>query len=207
VPDFVYSGVTYNRVGVDSNGYIVVGGGTAEDNDCCNPLIPSPSRPNNVLAPFWTDLDGTGAPGILAAALSDGVNSWLVIEWQVNVFGTTSNRHFQVWIGLDATQDITYAYDPAALPADPEFPFVVGAENVNGSAGDTLATGVLPTEDLRVTSSAPTPGGSHTYTVTVKGASVGTGVVRSTMVSPAVPGTTVALSEVRVRAPGVANPQ
>ena len=30
--------------------------------------IPDPARPNNILAPFWTDLDGTGAPGHLRAA-------------------------------------------------------------------------------------------------------------------------------------------
>ncbi len=52
------------------------------------------------------------------------------------------------------TEDITFAYDPANLPADPAgFPFNVGAENADGSAGDQIAG--LPTEDLRVTS---TPG-------------------------------------------------
>ncbi len=40
-----------------------------------------------------------------------------MIEHQVNVFGTTSNRHFQVWIGINGVQDISYAYDPAAFPA------------------------------------------------------------------------------------------
>ena len=89
-------------IGVDSNGYVVVGGGTSEDNKCCDlPDGPDPARPNNILAPFWTDLDGTGAEGIYVAALPrTGVNTWLVVEWQVNVFGTTSNRHFQMWIGL-----------------------------------------------------------------------------------------------------------
>ena len=39
---------------------------TSEDNNCCNlPTGPSPAPPNNVLAPFWTDLDGTGADGHL----------------------------------------------------------------------------------------------------------------------------------------------
>ena len=56
---------TYGTIGVNSNGYLVAGGGTAEDNNCCNvPGGPSPERPNDVLAPFWTDLDGSDAPGI-----------------------------------------------------------------------------------------------------------------------------------------------
>ena len=67
MPAFVYDGGTYTSIGVDSNGYVVVGGGDAEDNNCCQPVIPDTARPNNVLAPFWTDLDGTGAPGILRA--------------------------------------------------------------------------------------------------------------------------------------------
>jgi hypothetical protein len=202
VPAFNYTGVSYNTVGVDSNGYIVVGGGTAEDNNCCNlpPQIPDPARPNNILAPFWTDLDGTGAPGIFAAVLTDGVNSWLVIEWRVNVFGTTSGRVFQVWIGVNGPEDITFAYNPAALPGDPNGQrFLVGAENVNGTGGDQLPEGQLPTTDLRVTSTAPTPGGSTSYTITVRGDFAGTGQVTTSMVSPIVPGTTVVGNTIIVR--------
>jgi len=149
-----------------------------------------------MVAPFWTDLDGTGAPGILAATLTDGVNTWLVIEWQVNVFGTTSNRHFQTWIGVDGTQDISFAYDPAALPADPAGqPFLVVAENAEG-AGDSIVG--LPTEDLVVTSSDPTPGGSTSYTVTVLGLIPGTGTVTSSMTTPLVAGTTIVRNTIQI---------
>lgn len=197
VPSFVYNGVTYSRVGVDSNGYLVVGGGTSEDNNCCSlPPGPSPAPPNNILAPFWTDLDGTGAPGVYAGTLTDGVNTWLVFEYRVNVFGTVSARRFQVWIGLDGTQDITFAYDPADLPANPSGqPFLVGAENHLGG-GDMSA--VLPTGDLRVTSSAPVPGTAVSYTVTVRGIEPGTGTVTTEMTGAGLPGTTVVTSEVAV---------
>ena len=197
VPAFVYNGVTYGAVGVDSNGYLIVGGGTSTDNNCCNlPAGPDAAPPNNILAPFWTDLDGTGADGILAATLTDGVDTWLVVEWQVNVFGTTSNRHFQVWIGINGTQDISFAYDPAALPGDPAGQdFLVGAENENGE-GDVES--FLPTEDLVVTSTEPTPGGAVTYTVTAEGRQVGFPVVETTMDTPAVAGTTRVQSVVTV---------
>jgi hypothetical protein len=197
VPGFVYAGRTYTSIGVDSNGYLVAGGGTAEDNECCQPVIPSPARPNNVLAPFWTDLDGTNDEGIRVATLNDDTNTWIVVEWQVDVFGTNSNRHFQVWLGVNGTEDISYAYDPAALPAAPGTqPLVVGAENLNGSGGDTI-TG-LPTGDLRVTSSDPVPGDSVTYVVHVRGQSAGNGTVTTTMDSPHVPGTTVVTARVVV---------
>ncbi|MBX6722980.1 MAG: serine protease, partial [Dactylosporangium sp.] len=204
VPPFVYGGQTFTRIGVDSNGYIVVGGATAEDNNCCNlTQIPDPARPNNVLAPFWTDLDGTGAQGLRVASLTDGVDTWIVVEWNVNVWGTTSNRHFQVWIGVNGTEDIVFAYDPAALPGDPGMPVQVGAEDNNSHRGQQLPPGVLPTQDLRVTSSDPTPGASVSYTVTVRGLSPGTGNVTTEMVSPDVPGTTVVTSTVEVRFGGV----
>jgi Subtilase family/Fibronectin type-III domain/PA domain len=195
VPSFVYNGVTYSTLGVDSNGYVLAGGGTSEDNNCCNlPTGPDPARPNNMLAPFWTDLDGTGAPGIFAGVLTDGVNSWIVIEYRVNVFGTTSSRVFQTWIGVNGVQDITYAY-PGPL-ADPNGqPFLVGAENPLGQ-GDMTVT--LPTQDLRVTSTAPTPGASVSYTVDVRGLDAGTGTVTTELVGPDLPGVTIVTSEVAI---------
>ena len=197
VPAFTYNGVSYTAVGVDSNGYLVAGGATSEDNNCCNlPAGPSPAPPNNIIAPFWTDLDGTADEGIRAATLTDGVDTWLVIEWQVDVFGTNSNRHFQVWIGVNGVQDITMAYDPLALPGDPAGQdFLVGAEN-NIGQGDVSS--FLPTEDQRVTSTTPTPGESVTYELTVQGVAVGTGTLTTSMTADGVLGTTIVKTNVPV---------
>ena len=201
VPTFRFAGEDWSRIGVDSNGYIVVGGGAAEDNNCCNlTQIPDPARPNNVLAPFWTDLDGTDDEGILATVLTDGVDSWIVVEWQVDIFGTTSNQHFQAWIGIqgdgNSGQDITFAYDPAHLPSNGGQPFLVGAENKLGTGGAQIAG--LPTQDLRVTSTDATPGASVSYTVTVKGVALGAGKVVNEMDTPNVPGVTVVTNTIQV---------
>jgi hypothetical protein len=198
VPAFVFAGKTYTAVGIDSNGYLVVGGGTAEDNNCCTlPSGPNAAPPNNVLAPFWTDLDGTGAPGLLIGVLTDGVDSWIVVEHRVNVWGTSDLRTFQVWIGVNGTEDISYAYDPADLPTDPAGQdFLVGAENEAGQ-GDMEA--VLPTGDLVVRSSAPTPGQSAAYALVVRGQDTGTGHVVTSMQADGVLGTTIVESKIRVR--------
>ena len=47
------------------------------------PAFTNPAAPNNVLAPFWTDLDLTSARGGASrvATLTDGVSTWLVVDW------------------------------------------------------------------------------------------------------------------------------
>ncbi len=116
------------------------------------------------------------------------------------MYGSDSRRTFQVWMRLGGAEEIGFAYPPDARPADPGLPLLVGAENVNGSGGGQLPAGTVPTGDLIVTSTAPTPGGSLSYTVTVRGRTPGAGAVHTRMDSPQVPGVTRVTSRVRVRA-------
>ena len=190
VPEFRYNGVSYTSLSVDSNGYLVVGGGTSADNNCCNlPTGPSSAPPNNILAPFWTDLDGSDAPGISVAVLEDSAtgDAWLIFQWEVDVFGTNDLRSFQTWIGLNGVQDISFTYSaPQADPAGQDF--LVGAENATGQ-GDVEA--VLPTgEDLVVTSTDPAPGDTLTYSVRVKGLKPGWANVHTELTADLVPGVT-----------------
>ncbi len=204
VPAFVYNGRTYTTVGVDSNGYLVAGGGTSQDNNCCDlPGGPSPTRPNDVLAPFWTDLDstagdGTAADGVRVGSLTDGVNDWLVFQWDMYVWGTQDARTFQVWVGTNGVQDVSFTYP--GTTADPAGQaFLVGAENAAG-AGDMVAE--LPDgTDKVVTSSDPTPGGTLTYDVTLRGKKPGKGVVHTELVADEVPGVTVVETPVKVTPP------
>jgi hypothetical protein len=199
-----FAGQSWDRIGVDSNGYVVLGGATVDDNNCCNlPGGPDPARPNNVLAPFWTDLNGATAPGILVGFLGNATDEWLVVEFRLDVFGTNDERRFQVWIGDnsefddDDSEDITFAY--SAAQTDPSGQdFLVGAENQLGD-GDMEA--VLPSADLRVASSAFTPGGSVAYDLTARGNVAGVQPVRTEMVADGVPGVTVVTTDVRVLPP------
>ncbi|HEY3262436.1 MAG TPA: hypothetical protein VGJ95_19585, partial [Pseudonocardiaceae bacterium] len=79
--------------------------------------------------------------------------------------------------------------------------FLVGAENELGQ-GDMTAT--LPTQDLRVTSSAPTPGASVSYTVNVRGIDIGTGTVTTELTGTGLPGVTIVTSQVTIRRGGQA---
>jgi hypothetical protein len=200
VPAFTYGDRSYTKIGVDSNGYLVVGDSGVADNKCCD-LEPlgDPHRPNNVLAPFWTDLDGGGRPGVYVNVLTDGVSDWIVVEWRVNAFGTNTLKVFQTWIGTNGTEDVTFTYDPANLPTAPAGQdLLVGAENVEGAGTSTLAFNAVPTEDLRVTTGATTPSATVQWDVTVQGTAEGTADVEAEATSNAHPGTVVAVDQLEV---------
>ncbi|NEA30669.1 S8 family serine peptidase [Streptomyces sp. SID13031] len=199
VDPYLFAGQSYNRIGVVSDGYSVAGGTSGSDDIQFTPQnLPDPARPNNVLAPYWTDLDGTGAPGILAGSLTDGVNSWLVIEWREFLFGTNTLKVFQQWIGSNGAEDITYTYDPGNLPGDPgpAYGLTVGAENFDGTAGSQI-TGP-PIEDYRVLSTPGAPGGSMTYSMNIKGVQHGTGTVTTGTSTPLVKGVTIEVDKIIV---------
>lgn len=169
VPPFVFAGEVWSSVGVSSNGYLVVGGGSGPDNSINNQSFPDPSRPNNVLAPFWTDLNPAVAGAIRIGILTDGVNRWLVVDWNaVRDYSLPRLSSFQVWIGLGADQDITYAYGSIGSNGDGGL-LTVGAENKHGNRGANVyfnGVGTLPANgaQLRVDSVAGSTGESHTIT-------------------------------------------
>ncbi|SDJ74162.1 S8 family serine peptidase [Nonomuraea jiangxiensis] len=199
LPPFIYAGRTYTRLGVTSNGYSVAGGAIGSDILADPQTFPDPARPNGVLASYWTNLDGAGAPGILATILTDGVSDWLVVEWRLNIFGTTDLKVFQQWIGLNGVEDISFAYDPANLPGAPPAGagLTVGAENAEGTGGDQISG--PPTEDLVVRSAPAAPGGTLTYSMQVKGVSPGNGKVTTATSTPQVKGITVEVDTITVQ--------
>ena len=85
-------------------------------------------------------------------ATTDGTAHWTVVEWRVNAFGTNDLKVFQIWIGTNGVQDITFAYDPTNLPSANGLSqaVTIGAENAGGTVGGQISG--LPTQDLRVTS-------------------------------------------------------
>ena len=80
VPTFYYAGEPYSRIGVVSNGYLVVGGGNSGDVAFAPQTFPDVNRPNNVLALLWTDLNpgpaGRSASGFSTATAPTTGSSW-----------------------------------------------------------------------------------------------------------------------------------
>jgi subtilisin family serine protease len=196
VPAFTYGSEAYTRLGVTSNGYVVVGGGTGQDLIFMPQTFPNAARPNNVLAPYWTDLNPpAGAPGsgVRIEVLTDGVNDWIVIDWEnVPVFSGGAPRSFQMWIGLvgntPAGDDITFAYGDNIGPGDGASGLNSGAENRDGTSGKNRIP--ASNDTVRVITSPPTPGGKVTITYDAFGRNAGTHDILATLTSNLVQGAT-----------------
>jgi len=181
VPPFSFGAETWTQLGVGSNGYLVVGGGSGPDVTVVNQNFPNPTRPNNVLAPFWTDLNPAAGGALRIATLTDGVDTWLVVDWAaVRNFSSATTQSFEVWIGLNGDgnpgEDITFAYGPVG-GGDLGF-LTVGAENRFGNRGQSRffnGAGTAPVNgtQLRITSAAGTPGETKVINFTARGHSAG----------------------------------
>jgi subtilisin family serine protease len=200
VPAFLYGGEVYTRVGVASNGYLVIGGGSGADNTINNQNLPDPTRPNNVIAAFWTDLNPAAAGAIRIATLTDGSDTWIVVDWQgVREFSTAGNLHsFEIWIGINGdthpAEDVSIAYGPNTGSGD-NGRLTVGAENKVGNRGGNIyfnGTGTLPVNgtQLRVTSSPPVAGGNVTFTYDASAKKAGSYSTTANLTSNLTPGTT-----------------
>ena len=193
---FKFGNETYTSVGVDSNGYVIIGGGTSEDNECCN-LTPFPNaaRPNNVIAPFWTDLNPSTGGEVRVGSLTDGVNSFVVIDYsEVVAFGTTTANTFEVWIQVGATEGQWISYGTLGGPNAQ--PLEAGVENRTGSSG----VNITPASDSEfVVKMAPaTPGGSVSFRYQVSSPKVGTYGVVASLTTPVVKGTTTKKATITV---------
>ncbi len=155
--DFYYLDTHYTDILVSMNGVVRAGIPTS-------PLCPTgtPTKfPNNdagdmqenLLAPFWADLDLTGGNMYLVLTILNG-KPHTVIEWEnIRLKATNQRFSFQIWFE-DGTDNIWFAY-PAGFnnmigTASPTAS--IGAENLAGNegvqyyfySGSGTKTGVVP---------------------------------------------------------------
>ena len=197
VPSYEYGGESYDSIGVDSNGYVVVGGGTSTDNECCTiPSIPSTVRPNNFIAPLWTDLSldpASGGGDIRIGILSDADNDYLVVDYDhVKTFGTNGSgveNSFEIWITLGSEEHVSFAYGTVGGAAGQDAAY--GAENKDGSSGASIAAPSSDT-DFTVNAGDPTPGGAVKFTYQATSSRAGKYRLLTSVRSPLVRGVTTA---------------
>jgi subtilisin family serine protease len=196
VPLFYWGGEPYTQLGVGSNGTLVIGGGSGADATPFPQTMPNTARPNNVVAPFWTDLNPAAAGGVRIATLTDGDNTWIVVDWEaVRNFSNTTAHSFQIWVRIDgedagtgpASEEVTLAYGTIGT-GDPGTGTGHGAENRTGTSGVNFTP--ASDTDWTVNTSPPLPGGSVTIPFDVWSSKAGTFDSIASLTSNVTPGTT-----------------
>jgi len=154
VPSFTWGGASFTSLRVSSNGFITVGGDQATT--FVPQRLPSATVPNGVLAPFWSDLNPAAGGSIRIGSLTDGTNSWTVIDWAnvVNFSNHALANSFEIWLGQGTVEDITFSYGDIGGPSGS---LSIGAENLGGTIGDSYyyngIGGPIPSHsELRVSS-------------------------------------------------------
>ncbi len=205
VPAFFYGGESYTRIGVVSNGYLVIGGGTGADVNFLPQTFPNAARPNNVVAPFWTDTNIPAGGAIRVAILSDAgpttpaTSRWLLVDWAAaKNFSNATTHTGEIWIRLSAfthtgpaSEQITISYGAAnAAAGDPGSGINWGAENRVGTSGKNIPSAPANDTEYFVNLSGPTAGGTQTITYDASAKKAGTYRSVAEMTSNVTPGTT-----------------
>lgn len=188
VPAFFYGGESYTQLGVGSNGYLVVGGGSRADISARPQIFPNPNRPNNVIAPLWTDLNPgpTGGGVIRSAMVFDGVDHWIVIDWDHVVnFSEKVENTFEVWIryGTAPSSELIVLEYATIGNGDSALGVNWGAENRDGTSGKNIASKPANNSSWFVTLTGPTSGGHRTIQYDVSSGQEGTFTSMASMTS------------------------
>jgi uncharacterized repeat protein (TIGR01451 family) len=199
VPAFSYFGQTYTSIIWSVNGTVEAGTASGLASGGANRSMPDPALPNNLLAPWWTDLDLTSGGNMYLAQLSDGANSYQVLEWKnVPRYGDlASTATFQVWI-QQGTENIWFTYPNGAFTGSTA-DATVGAENANGSVGSMFTyngTGTVPNNtSLAVVRKVAAP---LVFTYQVEAAEAGVNVLNEVFASAGSPLDFAAWNNVKV---------
>jgi hypothetical protein len=198
---YLFGSEEYTQVGMVSDGYAVVGGGTVDDVQFIAQDIPDPAAPNNVLAPFWSDLNPGVGGRLYAADLTDDETgqTWVVLEWEeVPQFEEHSQIYtFQVWIETTpGTEMHSFEYD--LVGGSGAGNLVVGAENRDGTSAAQLNAVPAVGESYHVETSPPVPGGLVTITYDAVGTGEGTQKLRVRVIDGPQGGVTVVSETIRV---------
>jgi subtilisin family serine protease len=122
---FSFYGEVFNSIRVCTNGWLSF---TSTDDEYNNQTIPNTAEPNNMLAPFWDDLNLEDGGTIYYFA--DAANDRFIVEWDaVPHWSAGSPETFQMILNADGS--IVYQYQTVTL----ENSCTVGIENAAGTDG------------------------------------------------------------------------
>ena len=145
-------------VRISSNGYLAF---STEAFDYTNDPIPSTQQPNDIIAPFWDDLNPSDGGNIYY--YYDETDEQFIVQYQdLPRFEDGGSLTFQTI--LEADGSILYQYNNMNGTLDSA---TIGVENVNGSEGLEVAYNEAYVENELAVSIEPVPGNLQPYNITV----------------------------------------
>ena len=177
MPTFYYGGEAYTRIGVVSNGYVVIGGGTAADVELLPADVPERGPAEQRGRPV---LDRPQPAGGAARNIRDrstcsatGRPRWIIVDLEgVKNFSNATTHTGEIWIriptaahghGERADHHLVRPDAPnAGSPAIRAPAMNWGAENRDGSSGENIASAPANSTEYRRHLAPPIPGGSVT---------------------------------------------
>ena len=150
--------------------------GTVELGQGANTVLPDPSLPNNLLAPWWTDLDLSAGGEWYLGSLSDSEQVYDIFEWRdvPRYQDEDSRASFQIWLARGTNLGwFTYGQFSGET-ADG----TTGIEDAMGITGMSTyygegGIGAVPSGDLALDQNSGAPGQTHTITFTAQGVKKG----------------------------------
>jgi hypothetical protein len=130
---FPFYGQRYSTTWVDTNGVLYFSDpGASKPN---RTSVPDPDGPNNLIAPFWSDLVVDSTSKIRTTLIGQAPNRQFVVEWRdVYVQGWWNQRFsFEVLLGEQGT--ISFTYNGTDWEGNRGKEGLIGIENADGSAG------------------------------------------------------------------------
>ena len=124
--DFNFYGTDYSAVRACSNGWLSF---SSSVTTYTNAAIPNTAEPNNMIAPFWDDLNPLSAGTVYYYA--DVANQRFIVEWDAVVrYGSSDAETFQAILSADNTIVFQYKTMTGTLNAA-----TIGIENATGTDG------------------------------------------------------------------------
>ncbi len=153
---FNFYGTDFTTVKVCSNGFMSF---TSTSSPYINDPIPDAAAPNNMIAPYWDDLNPSSGGTVYYYA--DVENNRFIVEWDAVVhYGTSDPQTFQVILNDDQSMVFQYATTNGQAGS------TVGIENAGGTDGLEIVFNAAYIHDGLATQISFTPPPDPWLTVT-----------------------------------------
>lgn len=147
---FSMYGVPFTTGSISSNGFLRLGSGAATA--FTNAGFPSAADPNNIIAPWWDDLNPALGGSVWSRTVGTAPNRQFVVSWNgvPHVAAATTGVSFQVVLD-EATGDVTMQYldsRTGSATSDRGVGATVGIDGSNGTDGTQVSLNLGARNDL-----------------------------------------------------------